>query len=223
MFRALIIGCLLTAAVARPAAAEWQITPLLGITFKGNTSLFDPENATGAAHTQVGVAVTFLTRGMIGAEAVVSLTPGFFEAKGRMTDDLGNALASAPALITASRTWALMGNAVLTAPRRYTEYGLRPLVSGGLGLLRAWEADPVINASASAARLQHRRRRDRILHRADGRALRSPVLRQRAPGSAGRDGARPEASPVYGPVGGPGVPHERRAVAGRARAPCGGR
>jgi hypothetical protein len=42
-----------------------------------------------------------------------------------------------------------MGNAVLTAPRRYTEYGLRPLVSGGLGLLRAWEADPVINANAS--------------------------------------------------------------------------
>ena len=30
-----------------------------------------------------------------------------------------------------------MGNVVLTVPRRYTEYFLRPFVSGGFGLLRA--------------------------------------------------------------------------------------
>ena len=29
-----------------------------------------------------------------------------------------------------------MGNLVLTAPRRFTEYTLRPFVSGGVGLLR---------------------------------------------------------------------------------------
>jgi len=28
-----------------------------------------------------------------------------------------------------------MGNAVLTLPRRWTEYGLRPVVSGGLGVM----------------------------------------------------------------------------------------
>jgi hypothetical protein len=39
--------------------------------------------------------------------------------------------------VTGSQTMALMGNVVLTTPRRWTEYGLRPFVSGGLGLLRA--------------------------------------------------------------------------------------
>ena len=35
------------------------------------------------------------------------------------------------------RTFALMGNAVFTLPKRWTEYSLRPFVSGGLGLMRA--------------------------------------------------------------------------------------
>ena len=34
-----------------------------------------------------------------------------------------------------------MGNALLTTPRRWNEYGLRPFVSGGIGLLRASAKD----------------------------------------------------------------------------------
>ncbi len=34
-----------------------------------------------------------------------------------------------------SHTVAIMGNVVLTTPRKWTEYGLRPFVSGGLGVL----------------------------------------------------------------------------------------
>ena len=36
-----------------------------------------------------------------------------------------------------------MGNLVVTAPRKYTEYFLRPFVSGGFGLLRVTEEDRI--------------------------------------------------------------------------------
>ncbi len=47
-----------------------------------------------------------------------------------------------------------MGNVVLTAPRRWTEYHLRPFVSGGLGLMHVSAADEpaeLLAASKSAA------------------------------------------------------------------------
>jgi hypothetical protein len=40
-------------------------------------------------------------------------------------------------LVTNGRALALMGNVVLTVPRSWSEYGLRPFASGGIGLLRA--------------------------------------------------------------------------------------
>jgi hypothetical protein len=36
-----------------------------------------------------------------------------------------------------------MGNVVLTAPQKWTEYFLRPFVSGGLGLMRVSKGDTV--------------------------------------------------------------------------------
>ncbi len=48
-------------------------------------------------------------------------TPGFF------TGD--------KVLVSKSHALAIMGNAVLTTPRKWTEYGLRPFLSGGFGML----------------------------------------------------------------------------------------
>ena len=39
--------------------------------------------------------------------------------------------------VKSSRSFAMMGNLVVTAPRRWTEYGLRPYVSGGWGVMHA--------------------------------------------------------------------------------------
>jgi hypothetical protein len=120
---------------APAAAAEWQITPMLGLTFGGSTTLQDPEVGTEHVHTNIGLAGTFLSNGLFGAEAIVNLTPGFFEAP------TGSAIVS-------SRTGVLMGNVVLTAPRRWTEYGLRPFVSGGFGLMHASErGSPILGVS----------------------------------------------------------------------------
>jgi hypothetical protein len=138
MSRPLALCCLLVALLPRPAVAEWQFVPMIGATFKGTTSLLDLENATGKVHRHFGGAVSLLGSGIFGAEALVVYTPAFFE-----TDDPGfeTPIPGNIVDITNSRTLAVMGNVVLTTPRRWTEYSLRPYVSGGLGLLHARSED----------------------------------------------------------------------------------
>lgn len=120
------------------AAAEWHITPMLGVTFAGKTTIFDPQIATGKRHKDIGGAVTLLGAGVLGVETVIVLTPGFFTTHVTpLTPNTGTVD------ITSSRTVAIMGNAVLTTPRRWTEYGLRPFVSGGFGWLHATEKQKV--------------------------------------------------------------------------------
>lgn len=119
-------------ALPRPAAAEWHITPLVGFTFAGRTTLLDPQLATDKRHLDFGGALTLLGGGILGAETIVVITPGFFQ-----TDRTVLETDVPPVSIISSRTLAMMGNVVLTTPRRWTEYSLRPFVSGGFGILRA--------------------------------------------------------------------------------------
>ena len=128
MRRVLAICGLLLLAPARDAAAEWHFTPMVGLTMLGNTSLFDPELATEKRHWNVGGAVTLLGGGIFGAEVITAWTPGFFDDNEVENDPDLN-------LVTSSRTLSLMGNVMLTTPRNWTEYGLRPFVSGGFGLI----------------------------------------------------------------------------------------
>lgn len=109
---------------ARTAHAEWHFTPLAGLTMFGNTSLFDREVATGKKHAHLGASVALLGSGIFGAEALTIWTPGFFE-----QGDVD--------LVDNSRTFVAMANVVVTTPRRWTEYGLRPFISGGFGLMHA--------------------------------------------------------------------------------------
>lgn len=112
----------------RAASAEWQLTPLFGFTFKGNTTLISEtdEFTPGAnkVHWNFGGSVVLIGSWPIGVEALFLHTPGFLE-----RDD-------AVQILQSSRTTALMGNLVLATPRSWNEYGLRPFVSGGFGLLR---------------------------------------------------------------------------------------
>jgi hypothetical protein len=140
MSRPLALCCLLVALLPRPAVAEWQFVPMIGATFKGKTSLLDLENATGKVHRHLGGSVSLLGGGIFGAEALVIYTPAFFE-----SDDPGFEIPiPGDFVVTSSRTLAVMGNVVLTAPRRWTEYGLRPYMSGGLGLLHARTEDGIL-------------------------------------------------------------------------------
>lgn len=122
-----LLGILLIGLPA-PAAAEWHLAPFLGFTFQGETTLLDYERAVGKADWSFGAAVVLLGAGPIGVEGLFVYTPGFFQQD--------NPPADSPDVIS-SHALALMGNVVLTTPRKWTEYGLRPYVSGGIGLLRA--------------------------------------------------------------------------------------
>jgi hypothetical protein len=134
MPRVLAICCvvLLVLAPTRDAAAEWQITPMVGITMLGSTSLVDAELGSEVRHWNFGGAVTLVGSGILGVEVITAWTPGFFER---------GDLAEADRRVDHSRTVSLMGNVVLTTPRRWTEYFLRPFVSGGLGLMHVAKTD----------------------------------------------------------------------------------
>lgn len=127
--RIVLCGTLLSALPAT-ASAEWHIVPFIGVTFAQKTTLLllDPPLSPelGApekeGHRHYGGVVSRLGEGILGVEGIFTWTPGLFPGDG-------------PAVIESSRSISLMGNVVLTTPRRWTEYGLRPFLSGGVGLL----------------------------------------------------------------------------------------
>lgn len=134
--RVLALLGVLVVCVPEAASAEWHLTPFLGLTFKGDTTLLDQEQAAGKAHWNFGGAVALMGAGPIGVEGLVVYTPGFFQ-----QDDPPALGGVPPPNILDSRALAIMGNLVLTTPRSWNEYGLRPFLSGGVGLLYASATD----------------------------------------------------------------------------------
>lgn len=127
MLRPLAFCLALLAVHPARAFAEWHLVPMAGVTFRGKTSLYDPQAAATKVHTQLGGAVTLVGPGLVGVEGITVFTPRFFRDKDN----------EPPIALEVGRSFALMGNVVLTAPQRWTEYSLRPFVSGGFGLMRA--------------------------------------------------------------------------------------
>jgi Outer membrane protein beta-barrel domain len=115
-------GVLVLCVAAAPATAgEKQIRPFVGVTFDGSTTFVDNENAVGKSHGLIGVSGIWLGE-IVGVEADLAHVPGFFQAGGR-------------GLVLDSRVTTLMGNVVVAAPARKTQYGLRPYFVGGAGLM----------------------------------------------------------------------------------------
>jgi hypothetical protein len=130
MLRALALCCACVLAAPAAAFAEWHISPMVGLTFAGKTTLVDPEVATGDVHTNIGIAGTYLSSGLVGVEAIATTTSKFFQSGDAPVPFVGS-----------SRLTSLMGNIVVTAPQKWTEYNLRPFISGGFGLLRTSKQD----------------------------------------------------------------------------------
>ena len=100
---------------------------MLGTTFFIKTSVVDLDAATDQIHRNFGGSVALLGSGIFGAEGLIVWTPGLF------TGDKG--------LVKNSRVISVMGNVLVTTPRRWTEYSLRPFVSGGFGLVHVSNTD----------------------------------------------------------------------------------
>ena len=96
-------------------------------------------------HWNFGGAVRLVGAGPIGLESVFVYVPGIFETPD--PDPLSDIPPSNA--ITKSHSYALMGNVVLTTPRAWNQYGLRPYVSGGLGMLRVSHNEPTFPARAN--------------------------------------------------------------------------
>lgn len=118
----LAAGVLLALTFPSAVAAEWHFTPTVGWTFAADTNLSDPDFGTSKIHWNFGGSVALLGAGILGVEGTVVWTPGFFAG-----DEV--------LLVRKSHALAMMGNVVLTTPRKWTEYNLRPVLSGGFGFL----------------------------------------------------------------------------------------
>jgi outer membrane protein with beta-barrel domain len=125
-FTSLAAGVLLALTFPSVAAAEWHFVPNIGWTFQADTSFLDLDQGTSKVHWTFGGTVTLVGSGIFGVEGVIDWTPGFFT-----NEDVAEPARN----VSKSHALALMGNAVLTTPRNWTEYGLRPFLSGGFGML----------------------------------------------------------------------------------------
>ncbi|MBM3820799.1 MAG: hypothetical protein FJW14_17530 [Acidimicrobiia bacterium] len=117
---------------ASRADADWLITPYLAMGFAGETTFLVPERGAGESKLTVGASVALLGDGLLGLEADIAHTAGFFQGD----DPLG--------LIQSSRVTTMGGNVIVAAPLVVTRESLRPYLVGGLGLIQA-RSDDVIS------------------------------------------------------------------------------
>ena len=122
LFRAAGVAALL--ALAAPASADWLITPFVGRSLGGKTSLLSFDGGAGSQHWVFGGAGGWLGTGPLGAEVELTFVPHFFE-RGE------------GALARGSRVTTLSGNVIAALPTSVTRESLRPYAVAGLGLLHA--------------------------------------------------------------------------------------
>jgi len=115
------------ATTAPPAlAADKQIRPFIGSAFGGATTYIDPDNVVGRPNLAWGVSMVTLGE-VVGFDIDFADAPGFFEGDQH--------------LVLSGHVTTLTGNVVVAAPRRLTEYVLRPYAVGGFGLMRIHRDD----------------------------------------------------------------------------------
>jgi hypothetical protein len=130
--RAAALGALLLLHSSQ-ASADWLITPFVGMAFAGETSFLLLGRGAGESKLTFGGSVVLLSDSLLGLEADVAHSPGFFK---KDDDPLG--------LVTASRVTTLGGNLIVAAPLTVTRESLRPYLVGGLGVMQA-RADDIIS------------------------------------------------------------------------------
>ena len=111
--------------VLQPAAgwAEWQVKPFVGITFGGTNTFLDFDAVAGERKFMLGASATWLGN-VFGVEGDVARVPGFFQTESQQS-------------VTSSSVTMITGNVLLTLPRKMTQYGLRPYLVGGGGVVGA--------------------------------------------------------------------------------------
>ncbi len=120
----LAVGLLLLSTPVR--AADKQIRPFVGLTFAGSTTFFDLDHAVGKRHAVIGIDGVVLGN-IVGVEVDLGRAPGFFQTGPQL---------GTPRLVLHSSVTTLTGSIVIAAPRKLTEYTLRPYFVAGAGGMR---------------------------------------------------------------------------------------
>jgi hypothetical protein len=131
--RVLIFTAVLLLARTSDARADFLITPFVGSTFGGSTTVLDLDfGAVSSKHWMFGASAAWLSDQVLGVEGEFATVPGFFQNS------------SGTDLVTSSRVTTLTGSVILALPISVTRESLRPYVTGGLGLMHA-SAEDLIN------------------------------------------------------------------------------
>jgi len=129
--RAVALALALILLPAARASADIQIKPFIAGTFGGATTFGNSYiEQFGDAKRTYGVTAVWLG-GFFGVEGDFGWTPGIFESTKR---PVLNPVTTTNVVDSGCRTFT--GNVVIAAPRRVTEYTLRPYLSGGGGLIQ---------------------------------------------------------------------------------------
>lgn len=122
MIRAFAATIALSALLPAPAAADWFVTPFLGVKFAADTSFVDPDQGASNSRVTIGATAGWIGTGILGVEGDIAYYPRFFER-------------SSGTLVDRSNVATIMGNVIVTVPRDWTGYALRPYASGGAGYM----------------------------------------------------------------------------------------
>ena len=118
--------------MAKPASADWLLTPYLGVVFGGSANNFDVKNIDDEFEQRLsfGAGLTWMGAGKLGFEVDYHLAPNFYQ----FTDG-GRDI---ELLDLNSSVQTLMANVILGAPiGGTTGKGFRPYAVGGIGLMRS--------------------------------------------------------------------------------------
>jgi opacity protein-like surface antigen len=128
------LALLLLLALPRSASADWLLTPYVGVVFGGDANTLDIDDLDDEFRERfnIGGSITFMGGGVFGFEIDYSFSPNFFQ----ITE--GGEDIDIPLLDIDSSLSTLMANAIVGIPvGGTTGGGVRPYVTGGIGLMRA--------------------------------------------------------------------------------------
>lgn len=109
--------------------ADWLVTPFVGAKVDARTNLVDLDQASGSTKPGVGISLSRIGRGILGAEADLGYLPGFFDSSSR------------GGLVSSSRVVSLTGQVIAAAPAGVMRDSLRPYLSVGAGWMHVGMAD----------------------------------------------------------------------------------
>ena len=123
--RACVVVVLALLGAARPARADWLVTPSAGATFSTDTVFLDLDGVATRPHLTYGAALTRFPERVFGVDVAATVTPSLFTGHD---------------LVESSRVVTAIGGVVIALPKRLSHV-VRPYAMIGAGLVHVRSTD----------------------------------------------------------------------------------